>query len=100
MASLIIAYPVYLLIMRMLIRGVQTSPEKLDSGVRKWLTYIALLIASSTVIGDLITFLSHFLRGELTTHFVLRVLTVFVIAGGVFWYYLLWLEKPPERRSE
>lgn len=24
----------------------------------------------------------------------------FIIAGGVFWYYLLWLEKPAGRRSE
>jgi hypothetical protein len=30
----------------------------------------------------------------------LKVLTVFVIAGGVFWYYLLWLERPQERRGE
>ena len=75
-------------------------PEKLESGVRRWLTYIALLLASATVIGDLVTFLSYFLRGDLTTRFVLKVVTVFVIAGGVFWYYLLWLEKPGERRSE
>lgn len=97
MASLIVAYPVYLMVMRILIRGVKDRPEKLDSGVRKWLTYIALLIASATAIGDLITFLSYFLRGELTVHFILKVLTVIIIAGGVFWYYLLWLEKPRER---
>ncbi len=100
MASLIVAYPVYLLAMRFLIRGVTQHPEKLESGVRKWLTYIALLIAAGTVIGDLITFLSYFLRGELTIRFVLKVLTVLLIAGGVFWYYLLWLEKPAERQSE
>ncbi len=100
MASLIVAYPVYLLAMRFLIRGVREQPEKLDSGVRKWLTYIALLVASATVIGDLITFLSYFLRGELTARFVLKVLTVLLIAGGVLWYYLLWLERPAERRNE
>ena len=100
MASLIVAFPVYLLTMRLLIRGVKAQPEKLESGVRKWLTYIALLLAAGTVIGDLITFLSYFLRGELTVRFVLKVLTVFAIAGGVFSYYLLWLERPAERRSE
>ncbi len=100
MAGLIVAYPVYLLAMRFLIRGVQEQPEKLDSGVRKWLTYIALLIAAAIVIADLITFLSYFLRGELTTRFVLKVLTVLIIAGGVLWYYLLWLERPAERRGE
>jgi hypothetical protein len=100
MASLIVAFPVYLFTMRLLIRGVRKQPEKLESGVRKWLTYIALLIAAATVIGDLIAFLSYFLRGELTTRFVLKVVTVLAIAGGVFWYYLLWLEKPTEPRNE
>jgi hypothetical protein len=28
------------------------------------------------------------LQGELTARFVLKVLTVIVIAGSVFWYYL------------
>jgi len=100
MASLIVAYPLYLIAMQFLLRGVRAQPEKLESGVRKWLTYIALLIASATVIGDLVVFLSGFLRGELTAPFSLKVLTVLVIAGGVFCYYLLWLERPPERRNE
>jgi hypothetical protein len=100
LASIIVAFPIYLVTMRLLLRGVHVQPEKLESGVRKWLTYIALLLASATVIGDLVTFLSYFLRGDLTTRFVLKSLTVFVIAGGIFWYYLLWLERPPERRSE
>jgi uncharacterized protein (UPF0333 family) len=38
--------------------------------------------------GDLITFLAFFLRGDLTVRFVLKVLTVLVIAGGIFLYYL------------
>jgi hypothetical protein len=100
MASLIVAYPLYLIAMQFLLRGVRAQPEKLESGVRKWLTYIALLIASATVIGDLVVFLSGFLRGELSIPFSLKVLTVLVIAGGVFCYYLLWLERPPERRNE
>jgi hypothetical protein len=56
--------------------------------VRKWLTYIALVITASTVIGDVVTFLAYFLRGDLDARFVLKVVTVLVIAGGVFAYYL------------
>lgn len=93
-ASLLVAFPIYLLCTRFILRDVSAHPEKLESAVRKWLTYIALLIAAGVVIGDLITFLSYFLRGELTPRFVLKVLTVFVIAGGVFWYYLGSLQKP------
>jgi len=71
----------------------QLHPEKLESSVRKWLTYIALLIAAGIVVGDLITFLTYFLRGELTARFVARVATVLLIAGGVFWYYFGSLRK-------
>jgi hypothetical protein len=93
MACIIVAFPIFLFVMRFILREVETSPEKLESGVRKWLTYIALLIAAGSVIGDLITFLTFFLQGELTARFVLKVLTVLVIAGGVFWYYLVSLRR-------
>ncbi len=93
LASVIVAFPVYLLAMRFILRGLGAHPEKHESGVRKWLTYIALLVASGIVTGDLITFLAFFLRGDLTVRFLLKVLTVLVIAGGVFWYYLASLKR-------
>lgn len=93
LASVIIAFPVYLWVTRYIIRELETHPEKLESAVRKWLTYIALLIAAGVVVGDLITFLTYFLRGELTARFVAKVFTVLVIAGGVFWYYFGSLRK-------
>jgi hypothetical protein len=87
LACLIIAFPVYLLTMRSILGSVEIYPEKLDSGVRKWLTYLALLITAGILLGDLICFLTYFLRGELTGRFVAKVLTALVIAGGIFWYY-------------
>jgi len=93
LASLIIAFPVYFWVTRYIIRELETHPEKLESAVRKWLTYIALLIAAGVVVGDLITFLTYFLRGELTARFVAKVATVLLIAGGVFWYYFGSLRK-------
>jgi Domain of unknown function (DUF5671) len=88
LACIIVAFPVYLFTMRYITREVAIHPEKLDSPVRKWLTYIALLIAAVIVVGGLITFLTYFLRGELTVRFVAKVVTVLLIAGGVFWYYM------------
>jgi hypothetical protein len=98
LASIIVAFPVYLLVMRFILRDLAAHPGKYESGVRKWLTYIALFVASSVVTGDLITFLAFFLRGDLTLRFLLKVLTVLVIAGGVFWYYLASL-KPGETQT-
>ena len=87
LACIIVAFPVYLLTMHFINRELRMHPEKLESSIRKWLTYIALLIAAGIVVGDSITFLTYFLRGELSARFISKVVTVLVIAGGVFWYY-------------
>jgi len=88
LASVIVGFPLFLLLTWWIVRGVQRQPERLESPVRKWLTYIALVITASTMIGDIVTFLACFLRGDLDVRFVLKVATVLVIAGGVFAYYL------------
>src|SRR6266566_75951 len=65
-----------------------SRPERLESGVRKWLTYLSLLGTAGAMICDLICFLDYFLTGELTVRFVLKAATVMLIAGAVFAYYL------------
>jgi hypothetical protein len=96
LAMAMVGFPLYMVTMRFIVRELGAHPEKHDSGVRKWLTYIALFLAAGIVAGDLITFLSYFLRGEITVRFVLKVATAGVIAGGVFWYYLGFLKPPSE----
>jgi Domain of unknown function (DUF5671) len=88
MACIVVAFPIFLFVTRFILREVERHPDKLESSVRRWLTYIALLIAAGVGIGDLITSLTFFFEGELTIRFALKALTVMVIAGGVFWYYL------------
>jgi len=92
LAALIVTFPIYLLVMRVILSETRRAPEKLDSGVRKWLTYLALLIAAGVMIGDIITFLTYFLKGELTARFLSKVAVTLAISGGVFWYYFgaLW----------
>lgn len=87
MASLAVAFPVYILVMRRIVHETAAEPERLQSGVRKWLTWIALLLTAGSMIGDLIWFLDYFLTGELTLRFVLKCLVVFAITGGIFAYY-------------
>ena len=88
MASLAVAFPIFLLVMRVIFREAQDGPERLQSGVRKWLTYIALLLTAGAMICDLIWFFDYFLTGELTSRFVLKALTVMLICGAIFAYYL------------
>lgn len=97
LAMVMVGFPLHMVTMRFIVRELSAHTEKYDSGVRKWLTYIALFIAAGMVAGDLITFLAYFLRGELTVRFVLKVAAAGVIVGGVFWYYLGSLKPPQER---
>lgn len=93
LAALIVAFPLYLLISRIVIRDAAAQPEKRDSSVRKWLTYMALVIAASVFMGDLITALAYLLRGELTSRFVTKSVVVLALSGGVLFYYFGGLRK-------
>jgi uncharacterized Tic20 family protein len=95
-ASIVVAFPIYFFVMGLIQREVRKDPEKLESGVRKWLTYIALLIAAGVVIGGLVAIVTFFLRGELTLRFVTKAATAIAISGGVFWYYLASLKAPAQ----
>ncbi len=88
MARLAVAFPIYLLVTRLTVREAIDHPERLQSGVRKWLTYLALLGTAGTMICDLIWFLDYLLTGEITLRFVLKAATVLIIAAAIFSYYL------------
>lgn len=99
LARMIVAFPVYLLVMRYINRELAQHREKHFSGVRKWLTYLTILIVSLVCVGTLIAFLTSFLRGELTTRFVLKILVVLLIDGSILGYYLKWINRKPSARS-
>ena len=99
LASALVAFPVYLFVMWNIIRDSHRHPAKIESGIRKWLTYIALLLAAGTVLGDVVTFVAYLLRGELSIRFDLKVLAVLVISGGIFGYYLSFAKKRSDEGS-
>jgi hypothetical protein len=88
LATMIVAFPLFLIVSRFIAGEVRRRPDLLDSGVRKWLTYIALVVAAIVLLGDGIWFLDAFLRGELSARFLLKSLVLLAIAGGIFTYYL------------
>jgi uncharacterized membrane protein YidH (DUF202 family) len=88
MASITVAFPIFVLVVWTILREAQQRPERLQSAVRKWLTYIALLLTAGGMIADLICFFGYFLNGELTSRFVLKSLTVMIICGAIFLYYI------------
>lgn len=66
----------------------RTNPAMQRSRVRKWLTYVALIIASLTLIGDAISLIYAFLSGELSFRLILKLMVIALIAGGVFFYFI------------
>ncbi len=79
-ASLLVAFPLYCLIMN--------SINKLqESKVRKWLIYLTLFVAATMIICDLIALFVALLSGEITLHFLLKFATVMLISVMIFGYY-------------
>ena len=88
-ASLIIIFPLYLFFTRILHNDIRRHAEKRELWIRRWLLMLTLFGAGVTMVVDLIVLLNMFLGGEeLTTAFLLKVASVLVVVGGVFWYYL------------
>ena len=95
-ASLIVAFPVFLYLAIKINKNLVSDPLHRSSAVRKWLTYLTLTVAACFIVGDLIALLFSLLTGDLSTRFVLKVLTVGGIAAAVFYYYLWSMREDDE----
>ncbi|MBI4991944.1 MAG: hypothetical protein HZB99_01885 [Candidatus Harrisonbacteria bacterium] len=89
MASLIIVFPVYLLVSWLLYKDYSKNPEKRELKIRKWLVYFTLFLTAIVIITDLVTLVYNFLGGDLTGRFLLKILVILLVAGTIFEYYLL-----------
>lgn len=87
-ASLIIIFPLFMLVSWLLQRIYTQESVVRESKIRKWLIYLTLFVASLVIIGDLVFVINTFLNGEITARFVLKALSVLAVAAVVFWYYL------------
>ena len=87
-SGLVVAAPIFFYLARFLSKARQKDPELQRSQIRKWLTYITLVIAGATLVGDAISLVYNLLDGELSTRFVLKSLVVGAIAGTIFVYFL------------
>jgi hypothetical protein len=87
-AGLVVSLPVFLYMSAVTRREVRRDPLKRNSSVRRWLTYLTLFVGATIIVCDVITLVYYVLGGELTVRFVLKALTVGVITGSIFGYYL------------
>ncbi len=95
-SGLVVGAPLFFLLGRYLMKKRRETPELKRSQIRKWLTYITLVIAGATLVGDAISLVYNFLDGDFTPKFLLKSLIVALIAGSVFIYFLKDAEKGDE----
>ncbi len=98
-SALLIGFPMYYLSMRLWFRSFRKGEGKIETLLTKWLTYLVLLVASITIVGDLITALFTFLQGEISIRFVLKAVTILGIFGAIFWFYFLERRKIQYRQE-
>ena len=99
-SALLVVFSVYLVISWLLEKDFRKEPAKRKLKFRGWLFYLTLFIAAITIIVDLITLIYNFYSGELTVKFALKVLTVMVVAVGVFGYYFWDLKREAKEKSK
>lgn len=98
-ATLIIAFPIYAAAVFLWFKRFREDEEKVESKLTKWLTYLVLLVAAVTIVGDLIVAVFYFLQGELTPRFLLKALVILAIAGTIFGFYFLERQKIQYKRD-
>lgn len=88
-ATLIVFFPIFILLMYFLEKEYRVEPDKQDSIIHRGFTYITLFGAGVVIAGDLITVIYYFIDGqELTAGFLLKVLVLLVISSSLFIYYI------------
>ena len=103
MASIIVLFPLYLVLSWVIRRDITKDASRADIWVRRWALLLTLFVAGVTMAVDLITLLTTFLRGEdITLAFILKVLIVLLVAAGVFMHFIAdlwgyWAQFPARR---
>ena len=87
-AWFVVVSPIFVFMQAQVNREVRRDPARRTSRIRRQLTYATMFVASCVLIGDVTTLIYWVLASGVTTAFLLKVITVAVIAGGGFAYCL------------
>jgi len=77
---------------------VRMSPEKAQSGVRRWLSFLSLFVGAVTIMANVITVVFYLVEGDLTVRFLLKVGALAVVTGALFVYLALTLRSEAEAK--
>jgi hypothetical protein len=93
-ALILVSFPLFVVVHALIQRELARRPELYYSAVRRWLTYIALVLTAIPILIDAAYTVQQLIVGQLTIHFFLDTLGLMVIGGGIFAYYLLTIDPP------
>src|SRR3989344_648263 len=104
MASLLVLFPLFLLLMWVIRRDIAKDSTRQDIWVRRWAIMLTLFVAGAAIAVDLITLIMYFFNGELTLRFLLKVLLVLLVAAAGLMHFLAdmwgyWKIYPSRQRS-
>ncbi len=88
LATLIIAFPVFILISYFWKKRVTAGLGRVDEIIRKWMMYLVLFLSALVAFVDLIVLVRYFVSGEITIRFMLKVFAVLITVGLVGIYYI------------
>ena len=91
LATLVVSYPLFLLVWSFLLRQVRLFPERAMSGVRRWLSFMSLCAGAVTILANVVTVIYFLVEGDLTVRFLLKVAVLLLITGSLLVYLALTL---------
>ncbi len=100
LATLIIFFPIFIVVSYFWNKYSKTTLGYINEIFKKWLIYIILFLSSVIVVVDLVTLIKFFISGEITYRFILKVVTVLVVAGLVGFYYVFLLREEEGSNSK
>ncbi|MDA3802778.1 MAG: DUF5671 domain-containing protein [Patescibacteria group bacterium] len=99
-SAILISAPVYFLSLRQILKGLKKKELDYDSQIRRWLTYLIILISAVIILGVFVAIINSFLSGGLSTKFILKSITVFIISALVFSYYFYDIKQDEEKKGK
>jgi hypothetical protein len=93
LSALLVMFPLFLFLSWYVRKELARDRSKIELWVRRWFVWLTLFAAGATLVGDVIALVSTFLGGEITVRFILKMLSVLVVAGAVFGYYFYDLRR-------
>jgi hypothetical protein len=88
-AMVMVFFPTYILLTRQVNKERRAVLNGQYLNLTKWLIYLSLLVGGLILLADLVSVIMTFLEGEMTQRFIYKALTVLVVTGMAFHYYIL-----------